>query len=268
MRPGYGGLTTILAVIVPAVGTGRNALSRSTETGAILNGMDAQSIKSMRSLRIAGSILLSALLLQAGDFSLKFFGDGEIMLHTVLTFDGKGERLVATAKNESGAPIQKAKICINSASVKKGCLFELWNSTVWAPGGELSWNVTTEVKTANLSHDAMIEEYENVNAPQTLSSAVSGTGAGGLPIRPANPSPPVQQDVLTNEALIKLAKAGVSDGVILGMVKGQPGKFLSSADAVIALKEAGVSDKVIAAVLERSDAPSSAHDTAANGRGA
>jgi hypothetical protein len=59
------------------------------------------------------------------------------------------------------------------------------------------------------------------------------------------------QEALTNEAVLKLAKAGMGEEVILGMVKSQPGKYITDTDSVIALKQAGVSDKVIAAILSR-----------------
>lgn len=131
--------------------------------------------------RAVVSILLSGVLLQAEDFNLKFFGDGPIELHTAVTFDGKGERLIARAINRSNAPIQRAKICVTSASLKTGCLFELWNTAVWAPGAELDWNTTTPLKTSDLLHDAMIEEFEAQKAPD-LSAA--------KPIPPAPPAAP------------------------------------------------------------------------------
>jgi len=59
------------------------------------------------------------------------------------------------------------------------------------------------------------------------------------------------QEPLTNDAVVKLAKAGLSEDVILGMVKLQPAKYSLGLDDVIALKKAGVSDKVIAAMVER-----------------
>ena len=67
----------------------------------------------MRSLGFAAVIAFSVLLLQAEDFTLKHFALGPVItLHTTLSHEGKGARLIATAKNESGAPIRHAKICI------------------------------------------------------------------------------------------------------------------------------------------------------------
>ena len=207
--------------------------------------------------RIVFLAVMSGVCLQAEDFTLKFLGDGPIALHTTLTFDGTGERLIATAKNESGSLIQKAQICVAVASVKKGCLFEVWNTEVWAPGAELSWNVTTAVKVPGLSHQAMIEEYESVKVPPSTSAAAVA-GATNLSVRQASTSTPTQE-TLTNETLIKLTQARVSDDVILDMVNNRPGRFVSSSDAIIALKEAGVSDKVIAAVTTKGTETDSSH---------
>ena len=45
---------------------------------------------------------------------------------------------------------------------------------------------------------------------------------------------------MTNESVLKLVKAGMSEEVILGMVTAQPGKYAVTTDDVIALKQAGV----------------------------
>ncbi len=59
------------------------------------------------------------------------------------------------------------------------------------------------------------------------------------------------QQPLNNDTIIRLAKAGIADDVIVGMVNQQAGKY-SLADADVAtLKNAGVSQKVIAAMIAR-----------------
>lgn len=63
------------------------------------------------------------------------------------------------------------------------------------------------------------------------------------------------QELLTNETILKLVKAGLSDEVIAGMVNNQPGKYSTDSDAVIALKQAGVSDKVISAMVSKTNVP-------------
>ncbi len=55
----------------------------------------------------------------------------------------------------------------------------------------------------------------------------------------------------TNDTIMKLAKAGMSDDVIVGTIGSQPAAYSLGADDLIALKGAGVSDKVISAMLAK-----------------
>jgi hypothetical protein len=142
----------------------------------------------MKAFRLVAAIIMLLAMLQAQgpdqvrDFSLSYFSAGTtITLHAVLTYDGKGERLVATAKNESGAPIQHAKICIHSDAMKAGCLFEMWNSEVWAPGAEVNWNVTTPKKVPDLLFEAAITEFKAQNAPETTPSGPTAQSVSGPP---------------------------------------------------------------------------------------
>lgn len=78
------------------------------------------------------------------------------------------------------------------------------------------------------------------------------------------------QEVLTNESIIQLTKAGISEGLIVNMVNSQPGNYKLGADDVVELKKQGVTDKVIAAMLRRasgapSETSSSQTATAPNG---
>lgn len=61
----------------------------------------------------------------------------------------------------------------------------------------------------------------------------------------------VAQQALTNDSVIKMVKAGLSDDVVIAAVNGSPGQFTTTPDALIALKQAGVSDKVIAAIMKK-----------------
>lgn len=64
------------------------------------------------------------------------------------------------------------------------------------------------------------------------------------------------QDVLTNEAVVKMVKAGLSESLIVTMVENQPGQFKLTADELVRLKQQGVSDKVLAAMVAKgSSAP-------------
>jgi len=69
--------------------------------------------------------------------------------------------------------------------------------------------------------------------------------------------PLLAQDALTNESIVKMVKAGLSEGVILEVVKGQPGRYSAKVDDLIGLKQAGVSDKIIAAMAVKNGAAAS-----------
>ncbi|HLM99861.1 MAG TPA: hypothetical protein VK335_11290 [Bryobacteraceae bacterium] len=68
------------------------------------------------------------------------------------------------------------------------------------------------------------------------------------------------QEPLTNDTIVKLVKAGISDDTIVGMVYQQVGKYALSADDVAALKTAGVSERIIAAMVVKGG-PSAANKT-------
>lgn len=59
----------------------------------------------------------------------------------------------------------------------------------------------------------------------------------------------IAQQAMNNDAVIKLAKAGLSDDLIVSTVNASPGVYDTSASGIIALKGAGLSDKVVSAIL-------------------
>ena len=60
------------------------------------------------------------------------------------------------------------------------------------------------------------------------------------------------QEVMNNDAVIKLLKAGLSDDLIVNTINASPGKYDTSADGLTALRDAGANSKVISAVLMKS----------------
>lgn len=62
------------------------------------------------------------------------------------------------------------------------------------------------------------------------------------------------QEVLTNESLIALKKAGLSDSIIISKIKSSQTKFDVSTKGLIGLKNAGMSDQVIEAVVNAGSA--------------
>jgi hypothetical protein len=63
------------------------------------------------------------------------------------------------------------------------------------------------------------------------------------------------QQVMNNDSVIKLVKAGLSDDLIVTTINSSPSAYDTSADGIIALKTAGASDKVIAAMIAKAAAP-------------
>lgn len=59
------------------------------------------------------------------------------------------------------------------------------------------------------------------------------------------------QTALTNDSIIKMAKAGLGEDILISSIQAQAGHYGTGADDLIALKQAGVSDKVIAAMVSK-----------------
>ena len=60
------------------------------------------------------------------------------------------------------------------------------------------------------------------------------------------------QDVLTNDSVISMKKAGLSDSLILAKIRSSATKFDTSTKGLIALKNAGLSDQIIEAMVSHS----------------
>jgi hypothetical protein len=68
-----------------------------------------------------------------------------------------------------------------------------------------------------------------------------------LPVR--NPA----QEVLNNDSVLKMVKAGLSDSVVLDMVRSSPGQYDLTTDRVIDLKHAGVTENVLRAMIAKGE---------------
>ena len=60
---------------------------------------------------------------------------------------------------------------------------------------------------------------------------------------------PAAQDVLTNDAVVAMKKAGLSDSVIIAKIRASETKFDVNTQALISLKGAGLSDQIIEAMV-------------------
>lgn len=65
------------------------------------------------------------------------------------------------------------------------------------------------------------------------------------------PTPKAASAKMTNDSVVKLSKAGLSDDLIVQSIEAQPTEFSTDADSLVALKTAGVSDRVIQAMVNK-----------------
>jgi hypothetical protein len=84
--------------------------------------------------------------------------------------------------------------------------------------------------------------YTNTNYDVTKAKPVTTAALPG--------AKSVTGTALTNDDVLKLKQAGLSDQLIVDKIKGSPGKYKLETDDLIALKNAGVSESVIAAMLQ------------------
>jgi hypothetical protein len=63
------------------------------------------------------------------------------------------------------------------------------------------------------------------------------------------------QEALTNQSIVEMVKAGLSERIIIARIRTGPNNFDTSTDALIALKKNGVPEKVIEAIMSPSAAP-------------
>ena len=74
-------------------------------------------------------------------------------------------------------------------------------------------------------------------------------GLAALLLGPQAGTHSAAQEVLTNDSVVGMVKAGLAEGVILEKIRASQRKFDTSTDGLIKLKAAGVPDKVIQAMI-------------------
>jgi hypothetical protein len=84
-----------------------------------------------------------------------------------------------------------------------------------------------------------------------------------LPVAAQNSQVPLQAvapaaDVVTNDTVVKLVKAGLGDDAVIAKIRSSKTQFDLSADGLIALKGAGVSSAVMAAMIAPPPVPAAA----------
>jgi hypothetical protein len=60
-----------------------------------------------------------------------------------------------------------------------------------------------------------------------------------------------KQEVLTNDSIVRMVKAGLSENVILEMIKSNPGNYSLTSNSLIQLKQQGVTDKMLSAMMAK-----------------
>jgi hypothetical protein len=78
------------------------------------------------------------------------------------------------------------------------------------------------------------------------------------------------QDILNDDSVVKMVKAGLGEGLILNMIQNQPGNYALTPDDLVKLKTEGVSEKLLGAMVTkgtRSATPATAPSSAATADG-
>lgn len=104
----------------------------------------------------------------------------------------------------------------------------LWNPLLRSFVFGLSISLSPLVAVAQQSHTN--------EAPQAVDGPLTSTKAPAM----------------DNGSILKMAKAGLGDDLIIQTINTQPGEYLTDADSLVTLKTAGVSDRVITAMINKS----------------
>jgi hypothetical protein len=83
---------------------------------------------------------------------------------------------------------------------------------------------------------AVAQQSHTTEAPQAVDGPLTTTSAPAM----------------NNESVLKMAKAGLGDDLIIETINTQPGQYVTDADSLVTLKSAGVSDRVITAMVNKS----------------
>jgi hypothetical protein len=65
-------------------------------------------------------------------------------------------------------------------------------------------------------------------------------------------APPATAPTMSNDSVVRMVKAGLSDDLVIQTINTQPGKYTTDADSLVALKNAGLSDRIISAMMNKS----------------
>lgn len=93
--------------------------------------------------------------------------------------------------------------------------------------------------------------YERLVVPAAAAAARPAPAPATAPAAaPAPAAPRTGGEVLTNDSVVAMVKAGLGDAIITQKIKSSAARFDTSTDGLIALRKAGVSEKVMAAIMD------------------
>ena len=87
-----------------------------------------------------------------------------------------------------------------------------------------------------------------IEGPQTPGPSV--LGPEGVPAQPAREPVP-----LSNDTVLRMHQAGLSDDVIVQTIANQPGRFDTDAETLIVLKQAGIDSVILSAMINKARRP-------------
>lgn len=65
------------------------------------------------------------------------------------------------------------------------------------------------------------------------------------------PAPPAEPTLMSNDSILRMHAAGLSDDLVLQTIAAQPGRYSTDADSLIALKKAGLTDSILTAMANK-----------------
>jgi hypothetical protein len=160
-------------------------------------------------------------------------GELEVNVDSVRLADGSRVPLRATREKNTG----------DMSSGRLAATIAASPILVWVKGKDISFEKGMEA-TAYLNGDARLDEAQlrrNAGQPAAIAEAsadrVLTPGVAGA---------------LTNNDVIQMHKAGLSQDVIESKIKSSPVSFRTGPQDLIQLKEAGIGDRLISLILEKS----------------
>ncbi|HEY1240427.1 MAG TPA: hypothetical protein VGF16_07710 [Bryobacteraceae bacterium] len=168
----------------------------------------------------------------------------EISVDSVRLIDGSRAPLRADAEKGTG-PLGGGRLAATIA---------VSPVLVWVKGKDVSFQKGTET-TAYVSGDARLDEAQlrrQVAAP----AAARATPAAPTPTAAAAENSAdrsaVRSGPITNDDIIQMQKAGISEDIILTKIGSSATDFRTGPQDLIELKQAGLSDGVITAIVQKS----------------